>query len=292
MITPERETERQSFLRPSAGARLGGLRPRSLGPAIGCRMGRARIGHRLDRRGSPAKRRPAGGSNGPKFSGRARVNHLWKSRGPRWPPRSAAAFGEQHAAAPAARTPVWVRSPLMRLTLTKSLVPPAFALLTCIAGCDREAKNGQLPAAGPSAADSPVIEDERLSRLLLGSWESKDEGSAVTETLFPDGTSTGTVTTTLETGTPLVVSLWSTWRIEGKRIHERITASKPAFVPVGTTFADEIITLDGEKLVTRAEDGELETRRRVTKQSGSDPADYPPLLHSGPNARSPAPEKH
>ena len=188
--------------------------------------------------------------------------------------------------------PVWVRSPLMRHTLTKSLVPPAFALLTCIAGCDREAKNGQLPAAGPSAADSPVTEDERLSRLLLGSWESKDEESAVAETLFPDGTSTGTVTTALETGKPLVVSLRSTWRIEGKRIHERITESKPAVIPVGTTFADEIITLDGEKLVTRAEDGDLETRRRVTKQSGSDPADYPPLLHSGPNARSPAPEKH
>ena len=149
--------------------------------------------------------------------------------------------------------------------MARPLVAPAFVLMGFIAGCGREAGTSEPPAAAPAAAGSAVGEDGRLSRLLVGSWESNEQGVAGIETYFPDGTSSGTMTTTLDSGEPLVVTLRSTWRVEGKTIRERVTESKPAVVPVGTAWADEIITLDGEKLVTRDEEGELETRRRVGK---------------------------
>ena len=130
------------------------------------------------------------------------------------------------------------------------------------------------PVVNPLIRDNVLrpesnTDDDALARRLIGSWETTFSQNGVKvsgiETYFPDGTSTlaGTITIGGQTS---AVSGSAIWKIEAKKLKERITQSSiPDILPVGKTIADDIIKLTGDECITRDSDGDLETRRRVSK---------------------------
>lgn len=142
-----------------------------------------------------------------------------------------------------------------------------------------------VPKLVEHTVDGPVqkqVEDESdggLSRRLLGSWTetgtTEDGGATIsgTETYYPNGTSTfvGTVTI-LKDGKTISYSGGSTWRVEGGKLHEKITqANYPELVGkppdlVGTALDYDIVNLTDEELTVRDnKDGKIGTLRRISK---------------------------
>jgi hypothetical protein len=118
----------------------------------------------------------------------------------------------------------------------------------------------------PDRGGAANSEDEELARMLVGTWEQTRESGKVTvsavETFFPDGTTTLAGTITID-GKKSAISSTGTWRVERKKIHEKVIHS--SMLPEGKTWSDEIVKLTDTELVTRASDGEIETRRRISK---------------------------